>query len=461
MSCACLPIVIALVHKLLDRDEKQLSTPEIVLLGVSFSLMITWSLSAIILVPAFLLLIPRTKSLFCQYRLRMLAVVLVVLHLPWIVLFVQVSDVGRFISLKRPVIIENRDQGLTNTDTVLNLKATARSVRGGHRHITLKRLPETVRGAVTKVNPLIIFLSLPGLLLLRRRGSRNHYIALSLWLLFLGLVVSSYRPQLELDRMLMVLWLLLTIPSAEAIYSTIRNKQQNYFIPSLLCGFAFAGIFSSSSIVNNRTIERYGFMDDSVMKVATAIRSCPNQGRTVFAGFILHQLSGGHIAPFPLFTDKPIVASTPFHNVWWYTDLVPEVFKKRGKSGIEEYLDLMNASCVVAHEPVWIKFFNDNPEKYSNILSHRRFNVYTRNSSYSYFLEGDGEILEQGANKLRIKMKSSEAILKFNYFSFLESNMCQLSENKLEGGLSFIKIHDCAPGTELSIKGKTGFRRLF
>ena len=177
---------------------------------------------------------------------------------------------------------------------------------------------------------------------------------------------------------------------------------------------------------------------------------------------MLHQLSEGHIAPLAWLSGKPLVASSPFHNLWWYTDVVPASYRNRGDQGLNDYLDAMNASAVVAHESYWVKYFRERPEEYTERWSSGIFHIYSRvKYQPTYFVYGSGSIDLVDSNHLELTPSSPNVTIKFRYFPFLKSSTCELAEAPVDEALSLIQLRNCTPGTRVSIQSVNPLKRIF
>ena len=453
MSAALLPLNLALARKIL-APGKEISLREAGAFVISLTLMVFWPLAGVMLLPAIFYAACTLTSTLKKKYVKGILISLLVLNVPWMIMFLSVSQVGTFLSLKRPVI-ENREQGLAESEERESTALTERVVRYQRGQLSLRGVLHAGRDFFEKANPLLL-LAIPGFLLLK--GFRRYaYTVQALWLLFLGLVVALFKPQLELERMLVALSILLAVPAALALNETIKKQG---ILACLCIGFLIAGLFSSAFIVRNRSIEQYRFADPIVHEMSEALKKYGGNGRVVFSGFMLHQLSSGHIAPLALFSGTELVASSPFHNLWWYTDLIPASYSRRKREGIEQFLDLKNATAVMAYEPKWKEYFDSYSERYRRVWNSGQFSLYKRNTPASFFLHGEGEILERTSSKILFKLSSSEAVLKFTYFPFLKVEGCVLTPEAAAEGITLVKVSSCPLGIELELVAINPLQRL-
>ena len=123
-----------------------------------------------------------------------------------------------------------------------------------------------MRESAISMNPLILAFAVPGLFLLTR-STRTLLFFTGGWLVFLGSVCVPLKPQLELDRMLLVLGLLGTIPASVALVALFERTGgvPRGILPravgALAGGFLLTSPFLVSSILRNRTLEHYFFAE--------------------------------------------------------------------------------------------------------------------------------------------------------------------------------------------------------
>lgn len=226
-------------------------------------------------------------------------------------------------------------------------------------------------------------------------------------------------------------------------------------------GFLFAAPFAVSGILGNRSIEQYFFADDEVALLASAIEDFGGEGRVLFSGFVLHDLSGGHLAPLTFQTSKQMVASSHVHDKWWYQQVIPVEFMKRGDAGIYDFLDLYNVSAVVAHEPKWKDYFRSRPQDFELAWQGKTFSVFRRLHFVSkFFAEGSGRILGVETNQVRFSLETPSAIMKFHYFPFLKVEGCRISPYDITDEIQFIRLDGCPTGTALTLRSVGPLTRL-
>ncbi len=463
-----LPLTFALCLKIFSKDE-ELSPLEAVLFVFSTTLSVIWSLGSIIFAPVYIFGIFAFLRILRKRYLKAVMIGLLCCNLPWIITFSVVSNVGKFVQLENYHEAHTRNEGLDLESLQRDLndpwsgKMEVLAMKGVQREVGLRSALHTLREAMHSTNPLIIIFALPGILLLKRPLHKLLFGSTALWLVFLGGFVSAVKPQLELDRMFVALSFLLCVPVAHAISSLFDQNRTGLQVvtSSVILGLLFSGIFAVTAVAQNRSFEHYYFADGNFHRMSDAISKYGGDGRTVFLGFILHELSHAHIAPLTLFTGKPIVASGPFHQVWQYSEVVPQIYIDRGDSGIENFLEIKNATAVVAHEEKWITYLDQRPEKYEPVWRNGKFHMYRiREVKSNYFLEGQGEILSQSSRDVKLKLSTAHALLKFQYYPFLKVPGCKLAERKLDGDISLIEISECPTNTEITILMQNMLERL-
>ena len=456
-SACILPLVVALFYRFTFNPNPVKKRETAVLIGAS-CLMLLWSPTALFLAPLALVLVTQSKRVFAQRRAWITATLIAALTLPWVAVFISVSGVSSFITA--PTSLSQAELKESHQTSI------ARALKGGKALLAPSSIVSAIRENGSKANPLLIVFALPGLVLLSKRSSRAVFFILAVWLTLLGTVGNALKPQLELDRALIVLGLLLSIPSAVAIEALLKrsaSKTYQMIMPSIVCGFLFCGIFASTNIVFNRSVENYTFAEEIVTQLPQAVVNFGGDGRSVFPGFILHEFNNAHVAPTALMTGHPMVASSPFHNLWWYTELVPQEFLERGESGVEEYFELINASSVIVHDPRWRTYFSARPQIYTLKWRYLNFSLFTRKRLQpSYIREGIGEIKAQDSRSVTLVANSPRIVLKFNYFDFLRSSSCSLHPFAVAGTrITLIELRDCPVGQLVTISAAPAWRRVF
>lgn len=462
-STTLIPLNLVLAARILAPD-RELKKSEALLFAITTTLMLLWTPTGIVFLPVIFLGALSLRRIIAKRYVKPLLIFLLFINLPWVLLFISVSEVANFVGVN----VRSPETHLEGTFGTSEAKPLNVAHKAKKRPITLERVSRTIHDVSIATNPLLLFLFFPGLVCIQDKTLRRVFALTVGWLLFMGTILAPLKPQLELDRMLLILTLVMCFPTSIAcmrLLKTLQEKNVNRFYSltgaSLVCGMLIASIFSVGAIVSNRSLEKFFFAEETVRNLSQIIREKGGEGRTLFAGFVLHELSHGHIAPLAEFSQRPLVASEPVHKHWRYTDIIPASYRNRGEQGIEEYLNLMNATSVVAHEKAWIDYFSARPDWYELLWHEKRFHFFQRKvPTGGYFYSGAGEILEQSSNALTLRVDSSDAVIKFRYQKFLKSSECSLEPWIVSGEEVLTKLTNCPPGTLLTIKAKSGLWRL-
>ena len=447
-SAALMPMVFMLGCRLINNEKLSRVQFSLFILAISISCM--WPLGGACYLGLALCSIFQLKTVLRNKQIYIAAILLILINLPWAIMLWKVSKVGNFIQTPRTVAVQG-----TETTPV-----TEKQFRHKNSGFDLKKALKVVREQANGTNPLILFLFLPGLTLIAREY-RKPLLIQALLLLTGGSILVSYKPQLELDRLLVFLSILLAIPTTACLVSLYENQSKSTLLSCFAFSFLFLTPWIGSNVLSNRSAEVYHFADDLPQALTKALDNNLTTGRAVFSGFVLHELDGGHVAPLAIWSKKPLVASSPFHNKWKYTSVIPGKFLENGDAGINKYLDLMNAEVVLAHEAQWRSYFLNHSNQFKEVWHQKPFMMFKKVGFISnYFLQGDGEISEQTSNAVKFRLKTSEAVLKFIYFPFLTAGSCTLSP--YDAGLEFplIKLTNCPTNTDLSLQSISALQRL-
>jgi hypothetical protein len=285
------------------------------------------------------------------------------------------------------------------------------------------------------------------------------------WLFILGTFGVPLKPQLELDRMLVMGAVLLSVPIAALIASMIetsgKSRTKRVIMASVL-SFLCTSPFAAATVLFNRSPERFYFANSSVEELTAKIHDNSSGGRILFTGCVLHQLSNGHLAPLALWSNTPLIASSYAHSIWEYKQPIPASFLSRGDAGIQDYQNAMNVTTVIAHEPHWRKYFQARPNEYSEVGRVDTFIIFKRLATVpSYTLEGAVTNLQHYSHKITFTANTADILLKFNYFPFLRSSQCSLTPHAISPEVTFIKLSGCAVGQPVTIESISPLERLF
>ena len=455
-SLSLIPLNLAIVNKIID-DKEPLSRSLTFFFVLSLSLMLFWSLSGLVFIPAILIFFLRFKKLIFKKNIILTAILVLLINLPWIVTFWTVSNVSSFIkygSHSAKEVLEQED-----SRSIVPIK-----VDSYKQHI--KESLRILRENLNSTNPLIFTIGLFGLLAIKAK-SQKLILYTVIWLLILATLVSPLNPRLEFDRMLVVLAIIMILPTCRALLQFFQSFPSDAqfrirkILVSLCGGFLIASQFSAAGIIGNRSLVQFHFTSNEVRSLAEAITEHAGEGRALFSGFVLHELNEGHLAPLGIYTKTPLIASSHVHNLWKYRDVIPRSFLLKGEEGIEEFFNLQNATLIIAHEKYWRDFFRSRPLGYLEVWQRGKFAAFRRLDYQStYFQEGSGEILAQTDSAIFLSVDIPNVVIKFNYFHFLRSDSCNISFRDYEGDLRFIALSDCPLNTPIKIDSLPVHKRL-
>ncbi len=466
VSSTLVPLVLGLAIRFIQykRPHKRLC----ISLAVVTSLTLLWSPSGIALLPLAVCALPTWRQIFSSRRHLLTLLLIVAINAPWMMMMWKVSKVGNFLSAERSAHTTSQQSTPTSTDISQGTDTTSsNNTSASFRHrsgsIDPKKSLNQWHNNASALNPLLVIFALPALLSL----SGLVRVALSLlagWLLLLGTVGVSLKPQLELDRMVVLASILLTIPIGSFMSQLFGNSTRGMLwrISGCVAGsFLLIGPFAASSMVLGRSDERYRFASPDVSALASIIHDNAADGRVVFTGCVLHELSGGHLGPLPMWSGVPMVASSYAHNIWRYEQPIPKSLLDRGDSGIQEYLNLQNATLVVAHEPIWIEYFRARPTEYRRISQVGDFFIFSRvGYTSSYALAGEIRELATNSSSISFIPTTERVALKFKYFPFLKSSACSLEPYTATDGLTFIQLTNCPSNQVVTIRSISPVSRL-
>jgi hypothetical protein len=465
-STALFPLVTALTWRALHEPDFLRGAGRVIGFAALWTLFLLWPGSMFMVAPIVIYGLWHLKGALSSRGLIAAAVLILVVNLPWMLLFSKVSQVGSFVTVTKVT------DGTASAQ--IQAKKEALGARGVRREISIEDSLRAVRENAGSANPLVLLLALPGLLMLSRPQQRLFALTIG-YLVVAGAVIAPLKPHLELERLLLVAVLACVIPAAH-VCSRMTDKLGEHFrreassfrkvTATLLfivpIGMIFASPFVAASVASNRSILKFYAADDIWNGVRQTIAEFgKDNGRVLYSGFLLHELDGGHAAPLPVLTGVPAVASSQFHNLWAYRQVFPKSFIERGDTGIEEYLNLMNIGGIFAHEKQWRDYFSTKPDRYELVRRIGRFSFFKRLNFTSNFVNsGEVSKIEITRDRITLTPTSSSVQLKFIYLDFLVSSGCAIKGEDVAPDLKLISLTECTPGQEIVIRSKSPLRRL-
>lgn len=459
-STALLPLTLALGYRYFEHER--ISALQALATITVVSLYLLWSPAGIACIPLIFLGVIFIRKLLRQRWWIPSVLLLICIHLPWISLFWSVSTVGNFL-----VSEEERSSYVAayseETRPEVEEKEVELQKPKAYKHkkeaISLKNALKHLQEALHSAQPLVWVFAISGILLLS--GMARLILASTLiWLLAVGSFGPMIKPQLEFDRFLVMALLVGSIPAGKAL-SLLFNTEHPRLLASLAIGFLFAGVWSVGGLLKNRSVVPIHYQPEEVQEVVQLTKEHAKGGRVLFSGFVLHDFGGGHIAPLPVLSQQPIIASNPVHKLWKYQQVFPKEFMQKGDSGIDEYLDLMNVSLVFAHERKWREYFRKREDLFTEIGRAGKFVAFERKYfPRSYFFKGSGEIINQSTNEVKFQLSSPSAVLRFQYFPFLEVDGCEtIRPVPISASITFTAVSSCKADEPLSLHSVSPYKR--
>ncbi len=459
LSVALMPINLALLSRFFTHPNT-VSFRQTLVLALLLLLMFLWSPSVLLFLPLAIPVLLHARLLVRSRQAWCLVFLLLLLNLPWMTVFLNSSRVGDFLSSgKSAAGVESTGEVSVHDISKFKMEDPKRA----NLHWTKVSISR-VREYFGTINPLLLFFGFSGLLILAR-GGRAVFAVTCLSAFCLGVFGPFVKPQLELERMLVVLALLLAVPAGNFIHvflNTLPERNWARLMAAALSGVLFVSPYWIWRITTNHTSEHFSMAGPEVSGLISAIKEEARGGRVLFAGFVLHELNNGHVAPLAAWTDVPLIASSYQHDRWRYTEIVPREYKEAGDAGMQRYFDLMNISAIAVHDRDWMSWFSGRPQTYERVWGGEKFQLYRRkNFTSNFFLEGSGKVLEMPGNAVFVEVSSSSAILKFSYLPFLKADGCELGSFKVDDSFSFIRLENCRSAGTIKIESKSPLERFF
>lgn len=449
-SVGFLPLALSLVYRLAFAPQKPKLVHMLSLLVISF-LVVSWSLSVFTFLPVALLGMVFYRETFATKRRSLVigfAVLFLLVNLPWVKVFVEESKVFSFVNKTAlPGAMQDSEDIRKSLKHSISGSLSIDKSRIGEA----KEILRSARQLLAKVNPLLVVLLLPGILLLQDKRKRQLFSTTIAFLLFLAFFGELLKPQLELRRMIIPASYLACIPAAVALLALISNVSSALLEPHrvlkfyekvscqvalvIISGMLLFSPITVAAVFQNRSDEQFRFAPTYLEEMANSIKTHGGSGRVLFLGFVLHEFGaadyrsqdGGHVAILAALSGKPMYAHYYYHSRWQTIDPIPRAFRDRGETGIEEFLDLLNVTAVITSKSEWAKYCRKR-ERYSEVEQFDRFRIFTRQGPASgYLLKGEAEV-SQSIDGIEVVPYTREVKLKFRYLPKLRTDKPEMAE---------------------------------
>lgn len=418
LASAALPLALVLVCRVMHgtADRRTLS-----LLAVALYLCSTWHLLAVAFVPVALIFVVTTvreRNFRALRRMAAVAVVIIALNLPSITTLMREVHV---VKLAASNVLPGSGSSHQKNESADSPSSAFKSLLS-ESHSVLKR-------SASKVHPLYLLFAFPALAFTHRRSFRLTFGATALWLLSIACIGPSFKPQFELHRLTITLAFVLILPIAELLRRLLADaagypRWAAIGARSLVLGSVAAAPINAAAVYADMSYIRLTFAPDYLAQMADAIRAYGGSGRTFVTSFVLHELGathydtqdGGHVALLPALSGKPMYASHYYHVYWSTVDPIPESYRRRGDAGIEEFLDLVNATSVITFRREWARYCERKSDVYREVWRGGRFRLFTRRSpSEGYVLNGAADVVAH-RDSIIIYPRTESVVLKFRYY---------------------------------------------
>ena len=315
-----------------------------------------------------------------------------------------------------------------------------------------------------KMNPLILFLGLGGMLTLQDRKIKHWIWPPVLGLLLIAVWVSPHLEELQLERLMLPLEFLAIVPAA---ITASRCLEPTHFrlapLKAVLIAMLLLTGWNASRIYANRGPAPYTTLSPEVRALATYFNeTVPEGGRVLFAGHNVHSFGGGHIAYLPLLAKREMMACDYYHfpiKMVEY-DYPPRAYRR--PEVMLGFLDTYNVTHIVTRFEHRRQIFEDLGDPYvfdrKVTLGNVPAYVFRVDRPANLFLQGEGHV-DASFNHLEVTLPkdATETILKYNYSEGLRaSGKAELFPHPVDDTITLLGIRPKGE-TQIQIHYRTWF----
>ncbi|MBP7276037.1 MAG: hypothetical protein KBA51_07525 [Kiritimatiellae bacterium] len=230
-----------------------------------------------------------------------------------------------------------------------------------------------LRAHLKEGHPLLLFLGIGGLAVVRSRGLRRWFGPI---LLVLALVTgwsAQIMPNSQLSRMSIALFHVALVPAAIFIGRILRARDERLApVQALVAAVLILGAWNVARIYRNQSRAPYTVMEAPIAELASWIREqVPEDGRVLFAGRCVHGYGKGKVAYLPVLTGREMMATDyygfpPGRAEYEY----PPAPYRNSDAGLLKFFEVYNVTHVISyHEQPWIEYFRGNPDAFEEVHS--------------------------------------------------------------------------------------------
>lgn len=290
------------------------------------------------------------------------------------------------------------------------------------------------RNSTLALNPIVLFL-LPFSVGIGRRGLQT----LILNYLVVGVAIGVFFEKLELHRVIGQLAVVGSIPISMILSAVWQNLHSvsRAFVLSLIAVSCLQIVY----LAGNQSFEKFSILEKPFKRFIEWSKEQPN-ARFFFTGHILHQFSGGHIAPLPLLTHNEFVAMWPTHRSWTPQDPVPRSIQN-STTKLHYFFRALCPDYLIADKRFWKRRLNRLKKNggYRRVFHFDQFSVYQFFDQCTYPKSN----VKSHLNKIIISnpQLQSSFILPYRFFEGLRVKGCKTISGVKISNFDFIKLSGC------------------
>ncbi len=268
-----------------------------------------------------------------------------------------------------------------------------------------------------EMHPALVFFGLLGVFFL---PDKRHAI----WLapVLVGLLILSgwgetWKPHLQLRRMIVPLAFVAVAPAALILDRLMATRRVGLvWVRTSIVALLTLGGLNTLRIYRNQWPAQYVSMGQQVSEIiAWAQKEVPVDGRVAFAGKIVHFVGRGHVAPLPMLAGREMMSCDYYHFPHGMSEYV---FPPRAFCGSNEdvfnYFNLFNVTHVMTYHRNWIAFFRSQPELYEECSEFQGLFAFKVRRESSLFELGSGRV-RSDFNRIEIEFNGpqDEVVLRY------------------------------------------------
>lgn len=254
------------------------------------------------------------------------------------------------------------------------------------------------------MNPLMLFAGLAGMWVMPWRRLRRWVVVPTLFLAAVFTLGPVYVPNMQLNRMGIVVSCLMALPAACVLRKTLLSRAKLApILQATVLALLFCTLQNIPRFYGGRTPDPYVGTRKIINNLVTWIKTnVPEDGRLLFAGSVIHGYGRGHIAYLPKLTGREMMACDYYGFPRGMVEMdYPPCACRALPDGWFTFMRLHGVTHVISFRNSHIDYCRSKPEQFQEVAvlfddqesRNREYVIFAVKDSCGRFAKGSGRVV--------------------------------------------------------------------